>query len=138
MTTEESLKQFGLIPSDGSLTTIRRLLAHEVQLEREFRGCEREEDLALLCCVQLFSRGQLDDVLRIWSAKAAGMDLGVTIDVQLLCGAGLDATKAFLAQRDEISAGKALAYIEDCERTDDFEDFSPESQLQLYRAYFRC
>jgi hypothetical protein len=88
---EESLQRFGLVPPDEALLEIRALLAREAEAERLGKG--REEDLALLCCVQLFARGLLEDVLRIWNAKSAGMDLRAYLDVQLLCGAGLETTK---------------------------------------------
>jgi hypothetical protein len=134
MTMEESLRRHGLVPSDESLPVIRYLLAHEVELERS--GGHREEDLALLCCVQLFGRGALDDALRIWNAKTASMDLGCSIDVQLLCGAGLTATKHFLATHREAAAADALRYLEECEAAGNFRDFSPENHLEYYRRYF--
>ena len=74
MNIDESIQRFGLVPSDEALPHIRVLLAQQADAERH--GRLREEDLALLCCVQLFSRGQLEDVLRIWDAKQLGMDLG--------------------------------------------------------------
>lgn len=86
--------------------------------------------------MQLFSRGYLEDVLRIWDAKQSGFDLSVALDVQLLCGAGLTETKAFLALHEDPKAARALEYILECEATDDFLDFSPASRLEWYRAYF--
>src|SRR5215468_9287385 len=136
MTATESLKRFGLVPADDALPEIRVLLAQEAAAERE--GITREDDLTLLCCVQLFSRGLLEDVLRIWDAKQAGMDLGIMLDVQFLCGAGLDATKRFLASQHSDSAREALEYIVRCEATGDFEKFSPQTHLQQYRHYFRA
>jgi hypothetical protein len=132
MTAEESLAKFGLTPADESLPAIRALLAKEAEAER--RGTMREDDLALLCCVQLFSRGQLEDVLRIWDAKRSGMDLGSAIDVQFLCGAGLDETKAFLGKQE--TAAGTLRYLKECEEAGDFRGFSPADHLEHYRAYF--
>lgn len=134
MTIDESLQQFGLIPTDAALPQIRALLAREAEVERH--GWEREEDLALLCCVQLFSRGILEDVLRIWDAKSARMDLGCYLDVQFLCGAGLGATKQFLASQPGENAAKALDCIRECEGAGDFESFSVEAHLDHYRRYF--
>lgn len=136
MNVEESLQRYGMLPAERDLPAIRALLAREAEIERS--GGEREEDLALLCCVQLFSRGLLEDVLRIWDAKQAGMDLGIMLDVQFLCGAGLDATKRFLASQHSDSAREALEYIVRCEATGDFEKFSPQTHLQQYRHYFRA
>lgn len=75
MDTKDCLQQFGLVPRDEDLPMIREMLAQEADLERKGQGGEREEDLALLCSVQLFSRGHLEDVLRIWDAKSSGFDL---------------------------------------------------------------
>jgi hypothetical protein len=100
------------------------------------RGASREEDLALLCCVQLFARGLLEDVLRIWDAKSAGFDLGGLVDVQLLCGAGLQETMLFLASQPGPTAVAALDRICECESTGDFETFSPAEHLAHYRKYF--
>jgi hypothetical protein len=134
MDAEASLRQFGLVPSDDALPHVRALLAQETAAERE--GRPREEDLALLCCVQLFSRGLLEDVLRIWKAKSSGMDLGATVDIQLLCGAGLEATRSYLASQEGPAAADALEYLAECEQAGDFEDFSPAELLDDYRHYF--
>jgi hypothetical protein len=134
MNVEESLRRFGLVPSDESLPYIRQLLAREAEAERS--GGEREEDLALLCCVQLFSRGLSEDVLRIWDAKRSGMDLGSYLDVQLLCGAGLAETKRFLAAERGSAASKALEYLKGCEVAGAFAEFSPATYLEQYRQYF--
>ena len=134
MNAQESLQRFSLVPSDDSLTEIRALLAAEAEAERS--GNECEEDLALLCCVQLFSRGLLEDVERIWEAKDSGFDLGCNLDAEFLCGAGLAETKDFLAHGPFPAAAKALAYIETCQRNGAFADFSPKAHLQEYRRYF--
>ena len=134
MTTDEALAKYGLVPADEHLDDIRILLGEQADKERA--GDEREDDLAYLCCAQLFSRGLLEDVLIIWEAKNAGMDLHCALDVQFMCGAGLAATKAFLRQQTSGESAEALEYIEDCEEEGDFEGFTPEGQLERYRAYF--
>lgn len=134
MSAEESLQRFGLVPKEEDLPAIRALLAGEANAER--KGVDREDDLALLCCTQLFSHGLLDDVLLIWEAKRSGFDLTCTIDVQLLCGAGLAATKEYLTLHPRPEAAQALAYICRCEEAGDFQRFLPESHLAHYRRYF--
>ncbi len=134
MTADESLQRFGLVPSDADLPIIRDLLAREADAERS--AGEREDDVALLCCVQLFSRGLLEDVLRIWDAQQSGMDLGASLDVQFLCGPGLETTKQFLATQPSEAARRALAHITECEQAGDFEDFSRDQILEDYRDYF--
>jgi hypothetical protein len=136
MNSTDSLQQFGLVPRDEDLPRIRELLAREADLEREGRGNDREEDLALLCCVQLFSRGRDEDVLRIWDAKSSGFDLYSYLDVHLLCGGGLSPTKDFLRKQPGKTAKDALEYLEECEAANDFEDFSPAERLKYYRDYF--
>ncbi len=135
MTADDSLQRFGLVPTDQHLPEIRAILAAEAKAERE--GRDREDDLALLCCVQLFSRGLTEDVLRIWDAKSSGFDLGCAIDVQLLCGPGLTPTKEFLSNDTSSSARAALSTIVLCESSGDFEEFTPARQLEQYRRYFR-
>jgi len=134
MTASESLALFGLVPSESSLPQIRAILEREAELERTWQ--EREDDLAVLSCVQLFAYGSLEDVLRIWDAKRSGFDLGIMLDVQFLCGAGLAETKAFLMADSSESAKSALAYINKCEEAGDFEDFTPNGYLKFYRQYF--
>jgi hypothetical protein len=134
MTVPESLSRFGLVPSDRDLATIRTILADQADCERH--GRERVFDLALLSCVQLFSHGSVEDVLRIWDAKQSGFDLACYLDVQLLFGPGLEQTKLYLATRDETAARDALAYIESCERTGEFDDFSPAAYLENWKQYF--
>ena len=135
MNADESLAKFGLVPSDEDLPHVRALLAQEAAAEQEARPHEEDGgDLALLCCVQLFSRGLLEDVLRIWDAKRSGMDLGILLDVQFLCGAGLEATKSYLASQPGEAAADALQYLTECEG--DFTQFTPATHLEKYRRYF--
>lgn len=61
---QESIQRYGLPPADDALLEIRQMLAREVEMERS-PACDREDKFALLCCVQLFSRGRIEDVLRI-------------------------------------------------------------------------
>lgn len=109
-------------------------MAKEADAERN--DLPREEDLALLCCVQLFSRGHLEDVLLIWDAKQSGFDLSCYLDIQLLCGAGLEATKRFLSSQEGGAAADALQYLRECEQSGDFDEFSPDKHLEGYRRYF--
>ncbi|XLZ69388.1 hypothetical protein ABT364_23085 [Massilia sp. SR12] len=124
----------GLVPSDAALPQLRDLLAKEVEAEKLGRG--PIADLALLCSIQLFGRGQLQDVLRIWEAKNASKTLGRKLDARLLCGAGLHATKAFLATQAGSEAAAALRYLEEREEAGDFAEFTTQSHLDGYRSYF--
>jgi len=94
VTYEEALQEFGLPASPLDRQAIRHLL--EVETDQERRGKGQPEILRTLCG-QLFSIGNVEDSLLIWQAKTSSFDSMCGLDVQFLCGAGLDATKAFLA-----------------------------------------
>ena len=55
------------------------------------------EEMLRTLCIQLFSLGVAEDSLLIWDAKQSSFDAGCGLDVQFLCGAGLEATKEFLS-----------------------------------------
>lgn len=130
----QDMARYGLPPADDALPAIRQVLAQEAELERT--GGDREDDLALFCCVQLFSRGLLEDILRIWQAKQSGFDLACSIDVQLLCGAGLERTKEFLLSDRSPEANSALQSILNCEAAGDFAGWSPDRHLANWQRYF--
>ncbi|SDM40931.1 hypothetical protein SAMN05421874_1791 [Nonomuraea maritima] len=104
-------------------------------LERRAQG-EGDTELMKLCCVQLFNAGDLDDVLTIWDAKRSSWDADSSIDVQLLCGAGLEETKAYLTATNSPAALAVLDCLLLCERAGDFEGFSVESTSRWYAAYY--
>ncbi len=134
MIAEDQLKLYTLTPRDRHLDLIRHVLTKEIELEKD--GGYREDDVALLSCVQLFSRGRLEDVLLIWEAKTSGFDPGSYLDIKLLCGARLERTKTYLATHPSDEARAALDYIEKCELSGDFEDWSPAKQMEVHRSYF--
>lgn len=47
---------------------------------------------------------QIEDTRLIWQAKHLNMDAFFMIDVQLLCGAGLEATQLYLLEIDDEEA----------------------------------
>jgi len=61
---------------------------------------------------------------------------GTSSDIQLLCGAGLNETKAFLANILSSPATSALNRIGLCEENGDFEGFSVRGRLDVYRSYY--
>ena len=134
MRSEEQLLQLGLKPANESLLLVRQTLVAQIELERHAE--EGNHHVIMLCCVQLFGGAFLDDVLLIWEAKSSGFDLFCSLDVQLLCGAGLDETKEFLSAHPSETAKAALTYIEECELTGDFNSWSPSKQMEYYRSYF--
>ena len=133
MNEDMHLRRYGLRPPEQDLDEIRQILQAQMALERQGDG---DTELMKLCCVQLFSAGVLDDVLRIWQAKESSWDAHCSIDVQLLCGAGLEQTKAYLAADGSEPAAAALHYLLACEAAGDFACFSIEDQFGWYSRYY--
>lgn len=132
MDEDESLRRYGLSPGEPELTEIRGLLQTQAVLQQH----EQDNQLMRICCVQLFHAGHLSDVLPIWRAKESSWDAHCVVDVQLLCGAGLDATKAYLDADGSADAAEALEYLLRCEAAGDFDDFSPAAQSRREAAYY--
>ncbi|MBS2032327.1 MAG: hypothetical protein JST54_30790 [Deltaproteobacteria bacterium] len=136
MSLEAHLARFGLQITPEDADDIRAILHQQVQAERASQG-DGDTELMRLCCVQLFGLGQLDDVLRIWEAKTASFDTFGGFDMEYLLGAGLDATKRFLAGHGSSEAQRALARIAECERAGNFDGYSPAKQMTFYERYYR-
>ncbi|MEV6598616.1 hypothetical protein AB0M36_17320 [Actinoplanes sp. NPDC051346] len=132
MDEDESLHRYGLRPSAADLHEIRDILRAQAQLIQD----EQNTELMKLCCVQLFNAGNLDDVLAIWQAKESSWDAHCALDVQLLCGAGLDAAKRHLAVDGSQAATDALRYLTECEAAGDFEEFSVDQQALWWAEYY--
>jgi hypothetical protein len=133
MTSGEALQRFGLPGSRHHRDEICQILSEEI--ERERRGESGEEMLRTLC-LQLFSLGVVDDALLIWHAKQSSFDAGCGLDVQFLCGAGLAATKEYLARSSAPPASAALKYLTECEQTGDFADWTPQASIGQYSSYY--
>jgi hypothetical protein len=131
----KSLERFGLKPDPSDLPVIRELLVSETQAESQQQGAG-DTELMKLCCVQLFGQGDLQDALLIWRAKNASMDAACAVDIQLLCGAGLSATKEYLARSTDQNAAAALQYLRECEAAGAFDDFSPGDWMKSYQDYY--
>ena len=124
--------RFGLDPTPAQLDEVRALLARKTSEE----STDEHTLVMKYYCVLLFNNGSVDDVLPIWRAKESGWDAHFSIDVQLLCGAGLAETKAYLAAHPSEEAKKALDYLSGCENTGDFDNFTPEERSKWYRHYY--
>ena len=135
MTADESLHRYGLSPDEADLDEIRAILNIQTELEGRQQG-DGDTELMKLCCVQLFNAGSVNDVLAIWRAKESSWDAHCSMDVQLLCGAGLERTKQHLAAEGSQTARAALDYLERCETAGDFTTFTPENQSRWYSSYY--
>ncbi|MFE2285458.1 hypothetical protein ACFXDJ_14940 [Streptomyces sp. NPDC059443] len=129
------LLRYGLHPDEHGLGEARTLLVEESRLEREVQG-QGDTSLMKLCCVQLFHAGVLDDALLIWRAKTASWDADCSIDIQLLCGGGLNQTKTWLASQQSEESQSALRRLLRCEEAGDFDGFSPGERFAAYVAYY--
>ena len=136
MNEDECLARFGLRPVTGDLPAIRDILSAHSVAERRAQG-EGDTDVMKLCCVQLFHSGDLSDVLRIWTAKRCSMDSNGAIDVQLLCGHGLDGTEKYLAAQHGDAAAEALDYLRQCEAAGDFEEFDLADYSAGWHRWYR-
>jgi hypothetical protein len=135
----EVILRFGLPPRADDLPAIRVQLDEATRLE-----CDDEGDTLVMkaLCVLLFAARHVEDSLAIWRAKRASFDAGFSIDVQLLCGAGFDATLRYLREVDSEDAREALAYILECEAAGDFVGSDEpggrlSEVLPAYRRYYR-
>jgi hypothetical protein len=132
---DESLRRYGLSPAAGDLDEVREILAVQTTRERRHQG-DGDTELMKLCCVQLFNTGFLADALLIWHAKESSWDAHCSIDVQLLCAAGLEETVAYLTADGSPAAAAALEYLRQCEASGDFAGFSVEEQSRWYSRYY--
>ncbi|GHA93237.1 hypothetical protein ACIQRS_22395 [Streptomyces termitum] len=135
MDDEECWHRYGLRPVGADLDEIRALLREHTARERRAQG-SGDTEVMRLCCFYLFSSGDLDDVLLIWSAKQASFDAACSIDIEFLLGHGLDATKAYLSASRAPSATAALDRLREFEANGVFEDFSVEERSASYDRYY--
>jgi len=132
MDENELLARYGLVPVAADLAEIRRLIRSLTADEKR----DTNEPLKTLC-IQLFSAGIPSDALLIYKAKKSSFDAACYIDIQLVCGAGLETTKAFLRESSEPVAKELLTVLQDGNSLRDFDGFTPERHLDFYRRYYR-
>jgi len=131
MDENELLARYGLVPAAADLPEIRGIIQSLTTDDTR----DSNEPLKLLC-IQLFSAGIPSDALLIYKAKMSSFDAGCYIDIQLVCGAGLEATKAFLRESREPEANELLSVLQDGNSVSDFDGFTPEGHLDSYRRYY--
>lgn len=76
-----------------------------------------------------------DQILSRYGLRS-GYDAHASIDVQLLCGAGLPETLSFLADSSDADLQDALGYLRSCQQAGDFDEFSVAEQSAEYDAYY--
>ena len=129
---DEVLRELNRTLSDDDRHFIHYLLEQEIIYHRDLPGgvCESIKFGAYL----LFRLGHVEDSLRIWRAKSTNFDTSCGIDVQMLVGAGVDETLAWLRQENSKDAQNAVSWIEDCVETGDFKHL--ESYRRFASEYF--
>jgi len=135
MTSKRALKRFGLPANAAVRDEIRAVLEQQIVIESKQE--EFEPEILRTLCVQLFSIGMVEDSLLIWKAKNCNFDAACGLDIQFLCGAGLQATKEFLKASTDPQAAKAFDYVSKCEGAGDFEEWTPAGWVEYYRKYYR-
>jgi hypothetical protein len=135
MTMDESLARFGVVPKEGDLSVIRDILRDATAQERTRQGTG-DTELMKLSCVQLFCAGHVEDAMLIWGAKTSSMDADGSIDIQLLCSAGLGPTRAYLANLQTKEAEAVLDRLAKTEAAGDFEGFNTADYCRFWQQYY--
>ena len=128
-------ERYGLRPNRDAIEEIRQLLCEQVEKESESQGAGDTELMKLLCA-QLFNVGEMSDVSLIWSAKRSSFDAGVSLDIQLMCGAGLGETIGYLKSSAESWAADAVASIEKAVADEDLEGFTVQDYSDFLDYYY--
>ncbi|MBL8678639.1 MAG: hypothetical protein JNK05_05715 [Myxococcales bacterium] len=133
MTVDEWLCDPGYELDERGLSRARERLAALAAAEREDPGC-CDAAIVRLICAQLFSVGELSDVLRIATARAASDATRAAVELELLCGAGLDATMSWLEASTDPIARDALGELRSARRAGGFDHVSREDVRSRHRA----
>ena len=128
---EKLIKKYTLSPAADKRQEIIALFKEEMAIE----NITDHEYLKTLC-ILLFSIGNVTDSMLIWQAKKKDFDAGSYIDIQLLCGAGIQETKQFLKKENSSDSIAALQAIESAEIAGDFDDFNKSEHLEFYHRYY--
>jgi hypothetical protein len=128
---EKHRRRFGVRIAEEDAPEIRRILRDQIA-----RGDDADELVMRLCCVELFSIGREEDIPLIWRAKMCHFDAGCSIDIQLLCGAGLKETISYLKRQPDDPSAEALGYLAKCVESGDFQGFAAEGWLAAQVSYY--
>jgi len=132
MTEEECLRRFGLRPTPEQVEAVKMLLEEQIALETASQG-KGDTQLMKLLCAQLFNARAVEHSLSIWAAKTSSMDADASIDIQLMCGAGIAETRRLLLQ---VGAQAALARLDASLNAGDLDDFSADEYATELERYY--
>lgn len=109
-------------------TTLLAILQEEMKFrERDGEDEETEEQEGEIayyehlywCSFLLYLAGDPRDSLLIWEAKHINFDTSIGMNGQCLVGAGVEATRRFLAENQEL---KVLEYVDRMQKCGDLDD----------------
>ena len=133
MTDEEAIKQFGLPSPAEHRNAIRSAFEAEMVKEASEEG---DQELIKCLAILLFSIGNVEDSMLIWQAKSESFDLMCGLDVQFLCGAGIEETRTHFRNIGSEEGAEALKYLDECIEAGDFEGWTPDKWVRYYRFYY--
>jgi len=81
------------------------------------------DDNLVLCARILFKLGHAEDSLLVWRAKNINFDTETAISVELIAGAGIEQTLAYLQAVNSPESQAAHEYFMEYGELDDFESF---------------
>jgi hypothetical protein len=115
----------------------RPLARHIIKLDITSRRDETSgmSDELRLSALLLYKIGNVEDAPLLWEAKTVNFDTFCGLDIQLLVGAGVDETLAYLNGLGDEESLKASEYIEDCRGTGDFDHL--DGYAEEWDKYFR-
>lgn len=129
---DKHIEKYGIVPKTESLELIRKLLKEETAKEAYSQG-EGNTELMKVCCIQLFSQKNDEDIFLIWQAKQASFDAACSIDIQLMCPNGFHHTIDFLSQKGD---GLSLKIQEKLKEYDEYGDFEEDFD-ELMKSYIQ-
>ena len=133
MNEDELLAKYGLNPAQSDLPVLRDLLRAEIDNPARYND---GNDYLKALCILLFAGGQVQDAALIYEAKTSSFDAASYIDIELICGAGLEATRKHLSSLGTRPAQEALDHLQSWEAAGEFEDFTVAGQLEVYSNYY--
>lgn len=133
---EEHLAAYGLRVGADQVPTIREVLARETRHEADtYAGLGTvpgNTALMRICAVQLWHAGAVEDALLIHRARRTSMDATGALDGELMLGAGVARTRAYLATLGTEEAREVLNQIAWVE-----ESYDAERYAAFVSTYYR-
>lgn len=88
------------------------------RLRQEIQSPSEDRDVLKQLCVQVYSYGCPEDAIVIWNAKRLDFDAGISIESELLIGAGLDKTIEHVLENEDLSEDSSASELLNFYRND--------------------